>query len=98
MTFSIDLLLESVKNEHFNINITKSSTNLRFPCGICNKSVMNNQKAIECDSCGKWIHTKCNGTTNNEYEELKLLNEMAENDPNIICEVWWCLRCTDNLV
>ena len=93
MTFSIDVIFESIKNEHFNIKTRESSSHIRFPCGICNKSVMNNQKAIECDTCGKWIHIKCNGTSNDKYEELKLLNERAETDPNVIPENWWCLRC-----
>ena len=88
MTFSIEAIVDSIINEHYN-NICIPRTNLRYPCGICNKSVMNNQKAIECDSCGKWIHTKCNGTTNEMYEDLKLINEMLENDPNLISEDWW---------
>ena len=85
--------MESIKHDHFNIKTSKSSANIRSPCSICNKSVLNNQKAIECDTCGKWIHRKCDGTSNGKYEELKLLNERAETDPNAIHEDWWCLRC-----
>ena len=93
MTFSIETIVESKKNEHYLINNGLTHTNLRYPCGICNKSVMNNQKSIECNSCCKWIHIKCNGTTNEMYEDLKLINEMVENDPNLKSDNWWCLRC-----
>ena len=92
MTFSIEAIVDSIKNEYYN-NICIPHTKLRYPCGICNKSVMNNQKAIECDSCGKWIHIKCNGTTNEMYEDLKLINEILENDANLVSDDWWCLRC-----
>ena len=92
MTFSIESIVESIKNEHYLINNGLTHNNLRYPCGICNKSVMNNQKAIECDSCCKWIHIKCNGTTNEMYEDLKLINEMVENVPNLKSDNWWCLK------
>ena len=42
---------------------------------------------------GKWIHIKCDGTSNDKYEELKLLNKRAELDPTVIPDDWQCLRC-----
>ena len=53
---------------------------MKFPCGICNKSVENNHKAIHCDSCDLWIHIVCNDISDAEYECLK-----TEDDP------WYCL-------
>ena len=32
---------------------------LRYPCGICTKSVRCNQRGILCDSCDKWFHASC---------------------------------------
>ena len=40
-----------------------SSNNLKFLHSICDKNVLNNQKAIQCDSCNRWCHIKCDGTT-----------------------------------
>ena len=34
------------------------------PCSICNKV---NQSAIECNSCKKWTHRKCEGMTIETY-------------------------------
>ena len=41
-----------------------------YPCGICQKNVNMNQKAIECTSCNLWIHIKCNGTTIDEHNNI----------------------------
>ena len=41
------------------------------PCNICNKTVKNKQKGILCDTCDRWFHIGCNGTSEDEYEILK---------------------------
>ena len=46
---------------------------VKFPCGICNKTVKSNHKAIQCDSCDLWIHIGCNDILDAEYEHLKIL-------------------------
>ena len=56
---------------------------IKYPCGICSKSVKENQKALQCDICDKWIHLKCNLLNLSTYEKLK-------HDPN----PWFCLNCT----
>ena len=38
------------------------------PCSICSKGCR--RKAILCDCCDSWYHTKCIGMSNVEYEEL----------------------------
>ena len=55
---NLDLIIEAIRQDT-NVN---SLNNLKFPCSICNKNVLNNQKAIQCDSCDLWCHIKCNGT------------------------------------
>jgi len=32
---------------------------VRWPCGVCSKGVGSN--SIQCTSCQKWVHKKCNG-------------------------------------
>ena len=44
---------------------------VKFPCGICTKTVKTNQKAVQCDLCDLWVHIGCNGTSLAEYENLK---------------------------
>ena len=60
--------------------------NLKWACSICNKNVTESMKGIRCDTCKKWCHIKCDGTSAAEYENL-VLNE----DENF---VWNCLYCT----
>lgn len=43
---------------------------VKYPCGFCQRPVAINSRAIECDSCKQWIHTKCNLTTPAEYNWL----------------------------
>ena len=63
-----------------------------YPCGICQKNVNNNQKAIMCSSCEHWIHTRCNGTSNIEYEEMMNINSFR-TDAEIDGLTWNCIRC-----
>ena len=50
------------------------------PCSICSKGCRT--KAILCDCCDSWYHTKCIGMSNVEYEEL--------GKPSAR---WDCIRC-----
>ena len=54
------------------------------PCSICNKNVLSNQKAVHCDSCNKWCHIKCDGTSLATYYYL-----MSSDDTVL----WDCLVC-----
>ena len=75
-----ELVIEAIRNGK-NLN---SSNNIKFPCSICNKNVLNNQKAIQCDSCNLWRHIKCDGTPIENYNKL-----MLSDDDNS----WHCLLC-----
>ena len=80
-------LIESLKHNKNIINATHP-----YPCGICQKNVNNNQKAIECSSCNYWIHIKCNGTTNMEYNNLIESNNHLTNK-EIEEQEWLCNKC-----
>ena len=60
--------------------------------GICKKNVNNNQKAIMCTNCSHWIHIKCNGTTNEEYNKMMLDNSQL-NEDEIETKQWLCNKC-----
>ena len=59
-----------LKNKANHMLTATSSSNIKYPCGICKKSVDKNQKAINCSVCTRWVHIKCNGVSVNEYEKL----------------------------
>ena len=58
---------------------------IKFPCGICEKAVRNNHRAINCDKCKHWIHIKCNKIDTKTYEILKI----DQSD-------WYCTNCLEN--
>ena len=53
--------------------------------GICSDEVKETDKAIECDKCKYWIHTKCNNITNKQYKNLQT------NPETFICKN--CNKC-----
>ena len=61
--------------------------NLNSPCSVCAKNVLSNQKAVCCDTCMKWCHIKCDGTSVGEYDFL------ISTDDSIR---WDCLACKLN--
>ena len=58
---------------------------VKFPCGVCNKSVNKNHRALQCDICSKWIHIKCNLLNKTNYSLL-------ENST----EPWFCINCINH--
>ena len=55
-------------------------------CGICQNIVKDNDKAIECNKCHKWIHIKCNKITAKQYRQF-------QENPNEIFECKNCNKC-----
>ena len=63
---------------------------LKNPCSICNKNCLKNQAFINCDSCGKCFHIKCDGITVKQYNHYTNL----KNDPQYSDLDMHCLYCT----
>ena len=61
---------------------------LNHQCGICHKNILGNQKAVFCNNCNFYVHTKCNNISASEYKEL-------ENEPDDYC--WLCKKCTHEM-
>ena len=56
-----------------------------FPCGLCGKQVSDDDKAICCDGCNKWIHVSCDQyTTETAYDDMV---HNPSSDP------WFCGVC-----
>ena len=64
------------------------TSSVSFPCGICHKNVSDNQKAILCNNCNFYVHSKCNGVSASEDKEL-------ENEPDDVS--WFCKTCTTEM-
>ena len=43
----------------------------KYPCAACNKNISENCDSIECDTCSKWIHKKCNKLSNADFKRLQ---------------------------
>ena len=44
---------------------------VKFPCGLCNRPVAKNHRALECDSCVQWFHMNCGGVSGKRYEDFQ---------------------------
>ena len=53
---------------------------IKFPCGVCKKSVKSNQRGVACDRCDLWFHTKCMGMNTLIYRGIANVS-------------WECLQC-----
>ena len=58
-----------------------------YPCSVCKKSVLNQDKAICCDLCYQWVYIKCN---NLNYIDYNLLKSKNEN--------WYCILCAPEIL
>ncbi|XP_048579020.1 uncharacterized protein LOC125560735 [Nematostella vectensis] len=56
---------------------------VKDPCGICQKPTRSNQRAIQCDECDMWYHTKCIAMTAQSYDRLGSDSQLA----------WLCNKC-----
>ena len=54
-----------------------------FPCGTCQRSVKNRDKAIICDECNLWYHINCVGISPSTYHSLIHQDQSAH---------WFCER------
>ena len=84
--FDIVTNVVSKSNSQIIYKKAKPERKLKFPCGICDKSVNKNQKSIYCNNCGLWVRKPCEGLTDGEFQKL------VEEDERIplsclVCEV-----------
>ena len=57
-------------------------------CGLCDKIVRNNHRAIKCDICEKWIHAKCNHINKTRYETFIETADLK----------WNCFKCDQEVI
>ena len=60
---------------------------VEFPGKICEKAIAKNHHAIQCDSCGLWVHSKCSGI--NPQTDMHLQNRNAR---------WYYINCFSNII
>ena len=56
---------------------------IKFPCGVCEKSVRSSQRGILCGSCNTWFHIQCQRISVALYNQLG-----TDSFP------WTCGKCT----
>ena len=56
-----------------------------FPCGLCGELVSDDDRAICCDGCNKWIHVSCDQYTTEEAYDDFVLHPSSEP--------WFCNIC-----
>ena len=62
---------------------SKSTLDPKYPCGSCGRAVSNKQAAVSCDACDQWFHIKCQGMSQQTY-----------NDNIGVDFSWTCSACT----
>ena len=65
-----------------NGNVELNPEPIKFLCGFCHKQERRNQRAVCCDSCDLWYHTKC----------IRMPLEVY-NGLNNLFTSWICSRC-----
>ena len=48
-------------------------------CGKCKKQCIENEKAIQCDLCCMWVHTDCEGITEDQYNAIETLSTTSNS-------------------
>ena len=51
-------------------DIAQNPGSIKHPCGLCHRSIWNNQRAIQCEDCFFWHHIKCINMLIKEHNEL----------------------------
>ena len=69
--FTCERIIEAISSET-DLNIPN---NLSWPCSICNKNVTAVMKGLQCDTCDKLCHIKCNSMSVEEYEYFQTLKD-----------------------
>jgi len=80
--YQFDTLINKGKNT---IPKSQNESEESSKCGVCNRTVAINHRAIECNICFEWIHIKCNKFNQKDYE-------FYQNNTN---EKFFCLKYID---
>ena len=77
--------MPDIKYEHHIINYedTFECRNCRT-CGICDKIIASNHKFVDCNTCRKYVHIKCNKFDEKQYDRYK-----KDKNPT------FCLKCNE---
>ena len=81
---NIHLLLKIILSNQVELNpgsINSSNNDTKYPCYVCNESVLWTEKGVACDRCDQWFHTKCINMSTQTYIGL-------DNSAN-----WFCNKC-----
>ena len=62
----------------------ESNPGPKYPCGACNKNVLDTDPVIVCDNCNNWYHILCENFSENLYTDLVSSNQSFS---------WLCTKC-----
>ena len=48
-------------------------------CLKCNEALGTDSKAVQCDLCGAWIHSKCEGVSDEIYDKMNVVLGSSNN-------------------
>lgn len=68
----------------------------KFPCKMCCKAVTKTCRAIQCDNCDVWIHNKCSGISDSQYEHFQSDSKLSFICPK--CEMPTYLQQIDSRI
>ena len=60
--------------------------NPKYPCGVCEKTIAKNHRAIRCSLCNYKVHIKCNKTDAGDFKDI--------DDDDII----FCIKCKEEII
>ena len=57
-----------------------------YPCSVCGEPVLDNDKAVFCDSCNLWTHVACDPSLSDELYDCMVQNPSSD--------LWYCSVCS----
>lgn len=65
-------------------------------CGSCGTAVKENDKALTCDLCNVWVHTKCGGGCGVPDKLYKVIKELGVDCATVGIR-WFCNKCNPQI-
>ena len=81
---------QSIVDNNVNLNVVDNmspKSKKKCKCGKCQKNMSVNLQVINCDTCKKYFHVKCSGTSKQSFLKLKNKNK-----------TWTCYNCVSKLL